>query len=102
MADDDRQPQPLILDESQCIGGLGLDGVVHFSAPLRVTVAALVKGEDVIAAGEMEAHEVPRVGRLVAAVKEEHGRSTELAPLQEVEPQASDHGLPGEVPTVGS
>src|SRR5579875_1555125 len=67
MPDDDGALEVLIRDERQRVLDPRLEGVVELATPLRVAMPPLVQREDVEPVGEMQAHQVPRVGRLVAA-----------------------------------
>ena len=87
----------LVGDERQHVGGHRLHRVVELAAPLGVAVAALVEGVDVVAVGQVQADEVPRVRRLVAAVEQHHRRRGRVAPLGEVEAHAAQDRLAGDV-----
>ena len=100
VAHDHGRLDPLVVDERERVGGLGVDRVVLVARPLGVAVTALVEREHVIAVGEVQAHEVPRVRRLVAAVQQQDLRRARLTPLREVEAQAAHHRVARHVPHV--
>ena len=64
-------------------------------------MAPLVEREDVIAIGEVQADEVPRVSRLVAAVQQQDLRLPRLAPLRKVEALASHDRVARHIAHVG-
>ena len=91
----------LVGDERQHVGGHRLHRVVELAAPLGVAVAPLVQRVDVVAVGQVQADEIPRVRRLVATVEQQHAGRVGVAPLGEVEAHPPQDGLPRDVPHRG-
>ena len=97
VAEDDRRVEALALDERGGVAGHGGRGVVGVAHPLGVAVPALVERVDVVAIGQVQADEIPRVRRLIRPVQQDDGRRAGVAPLQQVQPQVIDDDVAGDV-----